>query len=195
MKRVLDLFLSLFGIIALVPIFGIVVLAIAMDGSGKVLYFQQRVGKKGKLFWLVKFRSMKINSTGPGLTMGTNDSRITPVGRFIRKYKIDEFPQLWNVLRGDMSLVGPRPEIPEYVSLYTEEMRRVLDVRPGMTDPASLIGFNESESLEKAEDPETFYREILLPKKVTSQIAYLESASLRSDIRIIIRTLLRIFKH
>lgn len=195
MKRVLDLFLSLIGIMALIPIFGIVALAIAADSPGKVLYFQRRVGKKGKLFWLVKFRSMKIDSNGPGLTMGTRDSRITPVGRFIRKYKIDEFPQLWNVLRGDMSLVGPRPEIPEYVSLYTEEMKRVLDVRPGMTDPASLIGFNESESLEKAENPEAYYREILLPKKVASQIAYLESSSLRSDIWIIIRTLLRIFEH
>lgn len=194
MKRVSDLLLSLIGIVALMPIFGIVALAIAMDGSGNILYFQQRVGKKGKLFWLVKFRSMKVNSEGPGITMGTSDSRITPVGRFIRKYKIDEFPQLWNVLRGDMSLVGPRPEIPEYVSLYTEEMRRVLDVRPGMTDPASLIGFNESELLEKAEDPETVYREILLPKKVASQIAYMESASLKSDIRVIIRTLFRIFK-
>lgn len=194
MKRVSDLLLSLIGIVALMPIFGIVALAIAMDGSGNIFYFQQRVGKKGKLFWLVKFRSMKVNSEGPGITMGTSDSRITPVGRFIRKYKIDEFPQLWNVLRGDMSLVGPRPEIPEYVSLYTEEMRRVLDVRPGMTDPASLIGFNESELLEKAEDPETVYREILLPKKVASQIAYMESASLKSDIRVIIRTLFRIFK-
>ena len=137
---------------------------------------------------------MQVHREGAQVTLGTSDPRITSFGRVLRKYKLDELPQLWNVVKGDMSLVGPRPEVAKYVALYTDEMREVLTVRPGLTDPASIAGFDEGERLEAADDPEQHYREVILPEKVVQQLAYVRSATFGSDIRIIARTLFRIFK-
>jgi lipopolysaccharide/colanic/teichoic acid biosynthesis glycosyltransferase len=137
---------------------------------------------------------MHVHCEGAQVTLGTSDPRITSVGRVLRKYKLDELPQLWNVVKGDMSLVGPRPEVAKYLALYTNEMREVLKVRPGLTDPASIAGFDEGERLEAANDPEQHYREVILPEKVAQQLAYVRSATFASDIRVIARTLFRIFK-
>ncbi|MGY8941377.1 MAG: aminotransferase class I/II-fold pyridoxal phosphate-dependent enzyme [Flavobacteriales bacterium] len=145
-------------------------------------------------FQLLKLRTMRSGEIGPGITMGASDTRITRIGQFLRRTKLDELPQLWHVVRGQMSLVGPRPEIPEYVALYTEEQLHVLDVKPGLTDPASIDAFDEGAQLEAQENPEAYYREVILPEKLAKQLAYAQSASLLSDGRVIIRTFTRILR-
>jgi len=194
-KRIFDIILSLFGLIILSPFFVILSIAIMIDSKGGVFYFQSRVGQNNRDFQLVKFRSMKINSDKRGLlTVGDSDSRITKVGAFIRKSKLDELPQLFNVLLGEMSLVGPRPEVRKYVDLYTKEQLMVLKVKPGITDYASLEYFEESEILAKSNDFEKTYIEEVMPHKLELNKKYIDKPSLRHDIQLIIKTLLRIIK-
>lgn len=194
MKRLIDLGISLIACILLTPLFLILATLVVLEGSGGALYRQERIGQHGRPFLLLKFRSMRANMPGPQITMGNSDPRITRVGHWLRKTKLDELPQLWNVVKGDMSLVGPRPEVAKYVELYTPKQRDVLTVRPGLTDPASLAAFDEGSRLEAAEDPETYYREVILPEKVNAQLAYLQKATVLTDGRVIVRTLLRILK-
>ena len=194
MKRAFDAFCSAIALLLLAPLLLLIGIVVAAGSSGGAFYHQERIGRHGAPFRLHKFRSMQVHREGAQVTLGTSDPRITSVGRVLRKYKLDELPQLWNVVKGDMSLVGPRPEVAQYVALYTDEMRGVLTVRPGLTDPASIAGFDEGERLEAADDPEQYYREVILPEKVAQQLAYVRSATFGSDIRIIARTLFRIFK-
>lgn len=194
MKRVFDALFSATTLVLLTPLLLVIAAAVAAESRGGAFYHQERIGRHGVPFRLHKFRSMQVHREGAQVTLGTSDPRITSVGRVLRNYKLDELPQLWNVVKGDMSLVGPRPEVAKYVALYTDEMREVLTVRPGITDPASIAGFDEGERLEAAADPERYYREIIMPEKVQQQLAYVRSATFGSDIRIIARTFFRIFK-
>lgn len=194
MKRVLDVVLSGAALIAISPLFLALAVTVFLSSPGGAFYSQTRVGLNGRPFVLYKFRSMRANNRGAQVTLGSTDPRITPLGAWLRAYKLDELPQLWNVLIGDMSIVGPRPEVEAYVALYTDEMRDILTVRPGLTDPASIAGFDEGARLQAAEDPEAYYREVLMPEKVALQMDYVRTATLGSDIRVIARTLLRIFK-
>ena len=194
MKRIFDALFSATALVLLTPLLLLIAAAVAAESRGGAFFHQERIGRHGVPFRLHKFRSMHVHRDGAQVTLGNSDPRITSVGRVLRKYKLDEFPQLWNVVKGDMSLVGPRPEVAEYVDLYTDEMREVLHVRPGLTDPASIAGFDEGERLEAAADPEKHYREVIMPEKVKQQLAYVRSATFGSDIRIIARTLFRIFK-
>ena len=194
MKRAFDAFCSAIALVLIAPLLLLIGIVVAAESRGGAFYHQERIGRHGAPFRLHKFRSMQVHREGAQVTLGTSDPRITSVGRVLRKYKLDELPQLWNVVKGDMSLVGPRPEVAKYVALYTDEMREVLTIRPGLTDPASIAGFDEGERLEAADDPEQHYREVILPEKVAQQLAYVRSATFGSDIRIIARTLFRIFK-
>lgn len=194
MKRVFDALFSATALVLLTPLLLVIAAVVAAESSGGAFYHQDRIGRHGVPFRLHKFRSMQVHREGAQVTLGTSDPRITSVGRVLRNYKLDELPQLWNVVKGDMSLVGPRPEVAKYVALYTDEMREVLTVRPGLTDPASIAGFDEGERLEAAADPERHYREIIMPEKVQQQLAYVRSATFGSDIRVIARTFFRIFK-
>jgi lipopolysaccharide/colanic/teichoic acid biosynthesis glycosyltransferase len=192
MKRLFDIFFSLIGIMMLLPFFLIIGVWIFLNDFHSPFYKQERVGKDGKLFWLLKFRSMRINSSQKvQLTVG-KDPRITKVGHFIRKYKIDELPQLINVLIGDMSLVGPRPEVEKYVHFYTPEQRVVLQVKPGITDYASLEYFEESNLLAKSSNPEKTYIEEIMPAKIQINLKYIPKSSVMEDIKIIFLTLKRI---
>ena len=188
-KRALDLVSSALGLIALSPLFALVSCCIKLTTRGPVFYRQVRIGKDGRKFRILKFRFMvkDASENGLGITV-SGDRRVTAVGRFLRSYKIDELPQLWNVLHGDMSLVGPRPELPIYVADYTQEQQLVLSARPGITDHASLAYRNEEEILAGHEDPEAFYRTHILPDKLTRNLAYLQSVSLRGDLRVISAT-------
>ncbi|MDE0870694.1 MAG: sugar transferase [Flavobacteriales bacterium] len=194
MKRAFDLSFAGVACVLLSPLMLLLGIAIRLDSRGKAIYRQTRIGQYGLPFQLLKLRTMRSGEIGPGITMGASDTRITRIGQFLRRTKLDELPQLWHVVRGQMSLVGPRPEIPEYVALYTEEQLHVLDVKPGLTDPASIDAFDEGAQLEAQENPETYYREVILPEKLAKQLAYAQSASLLSDGRVIIRTLTRILR-
>lgn len=195
MKRIFDIVASGIGLILLSPLFVILAIWIKCDSIGPVFYKQVRVGRNNRDFQLYKFRSMHVGSDKKGLiTVGGRDPRVTRSGYYIRKYKLDEFPQLINVLKGDMSLVGPRPEVRKYVSLYTPEQMRVLDVRPGITDLASILYRNENELLEKAEDPEIYYREVIMPDKLRINQEYISKASLGFDIKLIVNTFVAIIK-
>lgn len=194
MKRVFDALFSATTLVLITPLLLVIAAVVAAESRGGAFYHQERIGRHGVPFRLHKFRSMQVHREGAQVTLGTSDPRITSVGRVLRNYKLDELPQLWNVVKGDMSLVGPRPEVAKYVALYTDEMREVLTVRPGITDPASIAGFDEGERLEAAADPERYYRDIIMPEKVQQQLAYVRSATFGSDIRIIARTFFRIFK-
>lgn len=188
-KRLLDITASGIGLLLLCPLFLVLAIWIKLDSQGPVFYRQVRVGKGNRDFRIFKFRSMRIGSDkGSLITVGGHDARITRSGYFIRKYKLDELPQLINVFLGDMSLVGPRPEVRRYVDLYTEEQRRVLNVRPGITDPASIKYRNENELLEGAEDPERYYIEVIMPDKLRLNIAYAANQSLLDDLRLICET-------
>ena len=192
MKRLFDIFFSLFGIILLLPFFLVLVFMVKMNSSGPVFFRQWRVGLNGREFQLLKFRSMHVNADQKGLlTVGGRDPRVTSTGYFLRKYKLDELPQLWNVLTGDMSLVGPRPEVRKYVDLYNNEQKRVLSVRPGITDYASLKYFEENELLAKSADPEKTYIEEVMPAKLKLNLRYIEEAGLLTDIKLIFKTLSR----
>lgn len=193
MKRLMDIFFSLIGLILLFPLFLIIGLIITLDSKGGVFYKQIRVGKDGKDFKLFKFRSMAVGSDKKGLlTVGGNDSRITKPGYFIRKYKIDELPQLINVFIGNMSLVGPRPEVRKYVDLYNQEQQKVLTVKPGITDYASIAYINENEVLGKSSNPENTYIEEVMPSKLKLNLKYIEEKSVITDIKIIFKTIAKI---
>lgn len=187
-KRLFDLIFSGLGLLLLWPVLLAAALWIKLDSPGPVLFRQTRVGRHGVPFTIHKFRTMRI-APGAQITVG-EDPRITRAGRLLRASKLDELPQLWDVLRGVMSLVGPRPEVPHYVALYPAELRDVvLSVRPGVTDPASLRFRNESELLAKAADPEREYVEVVLPAKLRLAADYVRSASLIGDVRLILATL------
>lgn len=190
LKRVFDVFFSLLGIILLAPIFLIVAIWIKLDSPGSVFFRQTRIGQFGREFSIYKFRTMVANaeSLGKQITVA-NDRRITRSGQFLRKFKLDELPQLFNVLRGDMSLVGPRPEVPRYVELYTPEQRQVLKVRPGITDVASIEFRNENDLLANALNFEEAYIQEIMPKKLELNLQYIERASLGFDFLIILQTL------
>ena len=193
MIRLIDIILSVFGLILLSPLFLITAIGISLESRGGVFFKQIRVGKDFKEFKLLKFRSMFVNSEASGqLTVGSRDSRITQMGYFIRKYKVDELPQLINVLLGDMSLVGPRPEVPKYVSKYTQEQRQLLSVRPGITDFASLYYFEEADLLAASDDPERTYIEDVMPKKLSYSLRYLDQKSVFNDLKIMTYTVLRL---
>ncbi len=195
LKRLFDLFFAFLGLsIVLIP--GLIIaLLIVFDSKGGVFFRQTRVGKDSKLFGIFKFRTMKPASDSKGLlTVGERDNRITKIGYFLRKYKIDELPQLINILKGDMSIVGPRPEVEKYVKLYNAEQLKVLSVRPGLTDYASLEYLDESELLSKSDNPEKTYIEEIMPIKLDLALMYIQTKSISVDISIIIRTGLRIVK-
>lgn len=195
MKRIFDIVTSGLGLIVLSPLFLFLALWIKYDSRGPVFYRQVRVGRNNKDFRLYKFRSMRSGADRQGLiTIGGRDPRVTRAGYYIRKYKLDELPQLINVFVGDMSIVGPRPEVRRYVDLYTPEQMQVLTVRPGITDVASIRYRNENELLEQAEDPEKYYREVVMPDKLKINREYIERASFWFDIRLIFCTLQTIIK-
>ena len=195
LKRLFDIGFSLFGLLLLFPLFIVIGVLIAIDSKGGVFYFQSRVGKDNKDFKLIKFRSMRKNSDRDSLlTVGNDDARITKIGALLRRYKLDELPQLFNVLIGNMSFVGPRPEVRKYVNLYSKEQMKVLQVKPGITDLASLTYFEENESLAKADDFEKTYIEIIMPHKLKLNAEYINKATISNDIQLIIKTINRIFK-
>ena len=194
MKRFFDFLFSIIVLIFFFPIGVLISTCIIFGSKGGIFYKQERVGKDGTLFYLLKFRSMYVNSAVKGsLTVG-DDTRITRVGSLIRKVKLDEFPQFLNVLIGDMSIVGPRPEVSEFVALYSDEQRKVLSVRPGITDEASLAYFEESKLLATSTDPKKTYIEEIMPAKIAINLAYLENRSLLADCKVIGKTILRIFR-
>ena len=196
MKRLLDFCAALFGIMALLPLFLLVALWILLDDpKGGVFYSQQRIGLRGKPFGLLKFRSMYSNAGGKSITIGDRDPRITKSGYYLRKYKVDELPQLWNVLIGQMSLVGPRPEVQKYVDLYTAEQRRVLNVKPGITDLASVHYFKEAELLAQSSDPDTTYIQEIMPAKLALNLQYVQQRKgVWDDIKIIVATFQKMIK-
>lgn len=190
MKRIFDIISSIIGLIALSPIFLVLALWIKYDSNGPVFYRQVRVGKKGKDFKIFKFRSMRQGSDKKGLiTVGGRDPRVTKSGFYIRKYKLDEFPQLINVLIGDMSIVGPRPEVRKYVNLYTVDQLKVLSVKPGITDIASIKYRNENEILENAQDPDKMYVEVIMPDKLKYNLEYISKQSIIFDLKLIFLTI------
>ncbi|MBP3573497.1 MAG: sugar transferase [Prevotella sp.] len=189
MKRLFDIFASGLGLLFLSPLFLVLAIWIKLDSPGPVFYRQVRVGRGNKDFRIFKFRSMRVGADKQGLiTVGGHDPRITRSGYFIRKYKLDEFPQLINVFIGDMSLVGPRPEVRKYVDMYTPEQMHVLDVRPGVTSLASIRYRNENELLDKAEDPDQFYIDVVMQDKLAIDLEYVKNASFWYDIKLIFQT-------
>ena len=193
MTRLFDILFSALGLVILSPLLLIIWLLIVMESRGGGFYTQERIGKNGVPFRLYKFRSMRPDSDkGSLITIGGHDSRITRTGYFIRKYKLDELPQLWNVLKGDMSLVGPRPEVRKYVDLYTPEQRVVLRVRPGITDYASIEYADENEILGKADDPERTYIEQIMPEKIRYNLKYINHPTVGEYFKIIFLTFKKI---
>lgn len=189
MKRLFDIVASGIGLIVLSPLFIVLAIWIKIDSNGPVFYRQVRVGRHNREFRIFKFRSMRVGADmGSLVTIGGRDPRITRSGFFIRKFKFDELPQLMNVLLGDMSLVGPRPEVRHYVDYWTPEQMHVLDVRPGITDPASIKFRNENELMEKAEDPEKYYIEVIMQEKIRLYLEYVEKQSFWYDIFLIFKT-------
>lgn len=195
LRRAFDLTAASVGLVLLSPLFLVVVAAIRASSPGPVFFRQARVGRGGTPFQMTKFRSMRPDAEklGGPLTVGA-DPRITPIGAWLRKTKIDELPQLLDVVRGDMALVGPRPEVPKYVAHYTPEQRRVLEVRPGITDPASIQYRDESEVLAQSSDPERTYIEEVMPHKLAINLEYQARRTLASDIGVIFATLARIVR-
>jgi lipopolysaccharide/colanic/teichoic acid biosynthesis glycosyltransferase len=192
-KRIFDVLASSIALILLSPLLIIISFWIVLDSDGGIFYKQERIGKNQKPFWLYKFRSMRPNSDQLGqITIG-KDNRITKVGHFIRKYKLDELPQLLNILKGDMSIVGPRPEVKKYVDLYNAEQLKVLSVKPGLSDYASIEYFDEQEILGQAENPDKEYIEKVMPAKLELNLKYIKEKSLLTDLKIIYNTLKKIF--
>lgn len=195
MKRLFDIVASGLGLIFLSPLFLVLAVWIKFDSPGPVFYRQVRVGRHNRDFRIFKFRSMRVGADkGSLVTIGGHDPRITRSGYFIRKFKLDEFPQLINVFRGEMSLVGPRPEVRHYVDYWTPEQMHVLDVRPGITDPASIKYRNENELMEKAEDPEQYYIEVIMQEKIKLYLEYVNHHTFWGDIGLIFQTLWSIVK-
>jgi len=194
MIRVIDIILVLIGIIVIMPFFIIIGLLVLISSRGGIFYLQTRVGRYGKDFTLLKFRSMTVGSDKKGLlTVGNNDARITSVGKFLRKYKLDELPQLINVLFGQMSIVGPRPEVRKYVDLYDENQLKVLNVRPGITDYASVYYKNESALLALSHEPEELYINEILPAKINLNMKFIDEPSVQNYFKIIGLTIKEIF--
>lgn len=195
MKRLFDIVASACGLILLSPLFFIVSVWIKLDSTGPVFYRQVRVGRYNKDFKIFKFRSMRVGADkGSLVTIGGRDPRVTRIGYYLRKFKIDELPQLINVFIGDMSLVGPRPEVRHYVNYWTPEQLHVLDVRPGITDPASIKFRNENELMESAEDPESFYINVIMQEKLKLYLEYVHNASFWYDIKLIFKTIYTVVK-
>ena len=189
MKRLFDVVASGLGLIVMSPLFLILAIWIKIDSKGPVFYRQVRIGYKNKDFRIFKFRSMRVGAdNGSLVTIGGHDPRVTRSGYFIRKFKFDELPQLINVFLGEMSLVGPRPEVRHYVDFWTSEQMHVLDVRPGITDPASIKFRNENELMEKAEDPEKYYIEVIMQEKIKLYLEYVERHSFWYDLGLIFKT-------
>jgi len=190
LKRVVDFTCASLGLAVLSPVLGIVALAVRLSDGGPVLYRGLRTGLEGRPFRMLKFRTMAVDAERTGVTATADDDpRITPVGRFLRKYKLDELPQLVNVLVGEMSLVGPRPEVPQYTALFTPEEQAILSVRPGITDWASLWDVDEGGALAGSEDPERVYLEKIRPEKVRLQLKYVRERTFGMDLKILILTL------
>ncbi|AVQ22387.1 sugar transferase [Fusobacterium nucleatum subsp. nucleatum ATCC 23726] len=194
LKRIFDIILSLFGLIILLPFMLITAIFIKLDSKGPVFFKQLRVTKNGREFKIFKYRTMRVGSDKYSQITVGKDDRITKIGSFLRKYKLDEIPQLINVLIGDMSLVGPRPEVPKYVALYTDEQKEILKVRAGITDYASIEFSNENDLLASEEDPEKAYIEKVMPRKIELNKKYLSEISILTDIRIILLTIKKILK-
>lgn len=195
MKRFFDVLASGLGLLVLSPLFLVLAIWIKLDSNGPVFYRQVRVGRSNKDFRIFKFRSMRVGADkGSLVTIGGHDPRVTRSGYFIRKFKLDELPQLINVFNGDMSLVGPRPEVRHYVDYWTPDQMHVLDVRPGITDPASIKFRNENELMGQADDPEKFYIEVIMQEKIRLYLEYVENHSFLGDIGLIIKTFWTIVK-
>ena len=193
LKRLFDIIFSLIVLFTLLPVFIVVAVLIGVDSKGGVFFKQIRVGKNNVDFFLYKFRTMSVGSDKKGqITIGNNDGRITKVGSLLRKYKLDEFPQLLNILNGEMSIVGPRPEVRKYVELYTKEQLNVLSVKPGLTDYASLEYINESEILGNSEDPNQTYINEIMPLKLKLNLKYISKISFITDLSLIFKTIIRI---
>ncbi len=194
-KRTFDIVASLIVILLCTPFFIIICLLVYTTSKGGIFYRQIRVGRFGKDFLLLKFRTMYVGADRRGLlTIGMQDSRITPVGYYLRKYKLDELPQLLNIIKGDMSVVGPRPEVRKFVDLYTAEELKVLQVRPGLTDLASLVYIDENKVLAQYDDAEKAYIEIVMPHKLQLNLEYIKKQSFLYDLKIIFKTISRLFK-
>mgnify|MGYP000285630060 CR=1 FL=1 len=190
MKRTFDFFFSLLGLIVLAPILFLTFIFVKVSSKGHGFYVQSRVGRNNTDFDIVKFRTMNEGASKFGLlTIGDKDPRITRIGYYLRKFKLDELPQLINVIKGDMSFVGPRPELRKYVNLYTKEQLKVLDVRPGITDLASIVYRNESQILAQQECPERYYRDVILLSKISINLKYLENRNLIKDFLVIFKTI------
>ena len=194
LKRIFDITLSLFGLIILLPFMLIIAILIKIDSKGPVFFKQIRVTKNGKEFKIFKYRTMRVGSDKYSQITVGKDGRITKIGSFLRKYKLDEIPQLINVFIGDMSLVGPRPEVPKYVALYTDEQKEILKVRAGITDYASIEFSDENDLLASEEEPEKAYIEKIMPKKIELNKKYLSEISILTDIKIILLTIKKILK-
>lgn len=193
-KRIVDFIFALLGLVILIPSFALIAIVINQDSKGGIIYKQVRVGLNRRNFKVWKFRTMYTMSDKVlNLTVGNNDLRITKVGLWLRKYKLDELPQLVNVLVGDMSFVGPRPEVVKYVDLYSEEQLQVLSMKPGITDLASIRYSNENELLASVKDPENYYINVLMPEKLNLNLFYIRNQSLLLDIKLIIKTIIFIF--
>ena len=194
-KRLMDILFSSIGLIVLFPLLLVISLIIKLESKGQFLFIQERVGKDNKNFNIFKFRTMYVGSERKGLlTIGDHDPRVTRIGYILRKYKLDEFPQLLNVLLGSMSFVGPRPEVRKYVNLYSQEDLIILSVRPGITSNASIIYRHEVELLRLADNPEEFYAHTILPEKLKLYHNYIENQDLTLDAQIIFKTILVVFK-
>ena len=194
LKRIFDITLSLFGLVILLPFILIIAILIKIDSKGPVFFKQVRITKGGKEFKIFKYRTMKVGSDKYSQITAGKDERITKIGSFLRKYKLDEIPQLINVLIGDMSLVGPRPEVPKYVVLYTDEQKEILKVRAGITDYASIEFSDENDLLASEKNPEEAYIEKVMPKKIELNKKYLSEISVLTDIKIILLTIKKILK-
>jgi lipopolysaccharide/colanic/teichoic acid biosynthesis glycosyltransferase len=194
-KRTFDILFSFIMLVLLSPLLLVLMILISIDSRGGIFFAQTRVGLNGKNFRLWKFRTMHVNAESSGqLTVGSRDKRITRVGYYLRKFKVDELPQLWNVLEGKMSVVGPRPEVPKYVAMYNENQRKVLSVRPGITDYASILYFSESELLAKSANPESTYINEIMPAKLKLNLDYIGNMGIITDIKIVFATARRIFR-
>ena len=190
MKRLFDVAVAATALVTLAPLLIIVGIAVAATSSGGALFRQTRVGLHGRHFTLLKFRSMTVKNGAENGDFDAGDrTRVTPIGRLLRRSKLDELPQLWNILVGDMSFVGPRPEVPRWTEVHPDRWQRVLTVRPGLTDPASLEFRNEEELLANADDPEALYRDVILPRKLELSEGYLRTRTLGKDVLLILRTL------
>jgi lipopolysaccharide/colanic/teichoic acid biosynthesis glycosyltransferase len=192
MKRAFDIVFSLFGLFILLPLLPFVAILIKLDSRGPVFYRQERVGRDFRIFVIYKFRTMMVNADRQGaLITAAGDKRITKIGGLLRRYKIDELPQLFNVLKGDMSFVGPRPEVSEYVELFKSDYRKLLTVRPGITDPASLKYSNEETILGMSKASQDAYTNRILPEKIRLSSDYIDSHTLVTDLKLIMMTLLK----